>query len=45
MSEKISEELYEKAELLESYAVEIRYPDNRYEPTKEEAIEAYNVAL
>jgi len=43
--ENISEELYEKAELLESYAVEIRYPDNWYEPTKNEAIEAYNVAL
>jgi HEPN domain-containing protein len=43
--EDISEDLYEKAELLESYAVEIRYPDDWYEPTNDEALEAYNVAL
>jgi HEPN domain-containing protein len=43
--EEISDNLYEKAEILESYAVEIRYPDNWYEPTRDEAIEAYNIAL
>ncbi len=43
--ENISVDLYEKAELLESYAVEIRYPDNWYEPTMDEAVEAYSIAL
>ncbi|WP_164522149.1 HEPN domain-containing protein [Halocella sp. SP3-1] len=43
--ENVSESLYQKAEILESYAVEIRYPDNWYEPTKEETAEAYNIAV
>ncbi len=43
--EEVSDELYQNAEIIESYAVEIRYPDNWYEPTKEEALEAYNVAV
>lgn len=37
--------MYEKAETLESYAVEIRYPDNWYEPTVQEAQQAYEIAL
>ncbi|MFW6311951.1 MAG: HEPN domain-containing protein, partial [Nanoarchaeota archaeon] len=43
--ENITEEMYQKADILESYAVEIRYPDDWYEPTKEEAQEAYEIAL
>lgn len=43
--ENVSESLYQQAEILESYAVEIRYPDDWYEPTKEEAAEAYKIAL
>lgn len=43
--EEVSSDLYRKAEVLESYAVEIRYPDNWYEATKEEAMEAYEISL
>lgn len=37
-TDKVSEEMYEKAEVLESYAVEIRYQDDWYEPTLEQAL-------
>lgn len=33
------------ADILTDYAVEIRYPDEWYEPTLEEAKEAYEMAL
>jgi len=43
--EKVSEELYSIAELLDDYAVGIRYPGNCYEPTREDATNAYDAAL
>ncbi|NMB12678.1 MAG: HEPN domain-containing protein [Firmicutes bacterium] len=42
--EPVSQEVYGKAEKLEGYAVELRYPDSRHEPTLEEAREAYEIA-
>lgn len=42
---EVPEKLYQNAEILESYAVEIRYPDNWYEPTMNEAVEGYNISL
>jgi HEPN domain-containing protein len=42
--ENISDEMYSDLEKLESYAVEIRYPDNLYEPSEEEAKEALKIA-
>lgn len=44
-TDKVSEEMYQKAEVLESYAVEIRYPNDWYEPTMEDAHQAYEIAL
>ncbi len=38
------EVILEKAERLSPYAVDIRYPDDFYLPTFEEAIEAYSTA-
>lgn len=43
--EEISDDIYSKAEILESYAVEIRYPDSWYEPTPAETKEAYDIVL
>lgn len=43
--EPVSEELYEKLEKLEDYAVEVRYPDDWAEITLDEAKEAYATAL
>ena len=45
LSEKmqISEEFYEQLEILEDYAVEIRYPDSTSDPTLEEAKEAIDI--
>jgi len=37
--------MYSIAEILESYAVEMRYPDERYEPSEKEVKEAYSIAL
>jgi len=34
-----------EADILTDYAVEIRYPDDWYEPTMEEAREAYEISL
>lgn len=47
LSEKIniSEKLYSYVEKLESFAVEVRYPDDMYEPTHKEAKEALNAAV
>jgi len=42
--EKVGDELYEKLEKLEDYAVEVRYPDEMAEPTFEEATESYEIA-
>ena len=42
---KVSEELYSLVEELESYSVEIRYPGDGYEPTKGDAVKAYENAL
>lgn len=43
--EKVNEELYSIAELLDDYAVGIRNPGNCYEPTREDATNAYDAAL
>jgi len=37
--------MYSMAEILESYAVEMLYPDDWYEPTEKEAREAYAIAM
>jgi len=42
--EKVSDEFYEMAEKLEDYAVEIRYPDDWFEPEAEDAKEALEIA-
>lgn len=42
--EKIPENIYEQSELLENYAIEIRYPDDWYEPSIEDVKEAFNNA-
>lgn len=44
-NDNISEEMYTKIELLESYAVEIRYPDGWYEPTDSEIKEVFTIAV
>lgn len=43
--EHISDELYSMSEVLEGYAVGIRYPGDGVDPTKEDAQEAYSTAL
>ena len=43
--EKVNADLYSIAELLDDYAIGIRYPGNCYEPTKEDATNAYDAAL
>lgn len=43
--DKVSDKMYSSAEILEGYAVEMRYPDDWYEPTEKEAREAYSIAL
>lgn len=43
--DKVSGQMYSMTEVLESYAVEMRYPDDWYEPTEEEAKEAYSIAM
>lgn len=47
ISEKIaiSDKLYSYVEKLDSFAVEIRYPDDMYEPTPKEAKGALNAAI
>lgn len=42
--EKFYDKFYEMVEKLEDYAVEIRYPDDWFEPTIEEAQEAFRIA-
>ncbi len=42
--EVVADELYDLLERLEDYAVEVRYPDERFEPTLEEAKEAFEIA-
>lgn len=42
--EEVSDEFYEMVEKLEDYAVEIRYPDDWFEPALEDAKEAYEIA-
>jgi len=37
--------IFEIAESLENYAIEIRYPDNFYEPTIKEAEKTYKKTL
>lgn len=39
------EQFYDMVETLSGYAVEIRYPDDRTEPSIEEATAAYEIAL
>lgn len=41
---EINEEFYVMCEKLNDYSVEIRYPDDWYEPTLEEAKEAFSIA-
>ena len=41
--DKVSDKMYSRAEILESYAVEMRYPNDWYEPTEKEAREAYSI--
>ena len=36
--------LKEKADILTDYAVSVRYPDEQFEPTLEEAKEAFMIA-
>ncbi|GAH19992.1 unnamed protein product [marine sediment metagenome] len=43
--DKISDQMYSMVEVLESYAVEMRYPDDWYEPTEHETREAYSIAI
>ena len=43
--EIVSEEIYRISESLESYAVLVRYPADGYEPTHEDAKEAYLNAI
>lgn len=43
--EQVSEELYLLVEELESYAVGIRYPSDAFEPTKADAVKAYENAI
>jgi len=43
--DKVSDEMYSRAEILESYVVEMRYPDDWYEPTEEEVRKAYSIAM
>lgn len=43
--DKVSDKMYSSAEILEGYAVEMRYPGDWYEPTEKEAREAYSIAL
>lgn len=47
LSEKvtITDNLYEQFEILEEYAVEIRYPDAGIEPTDDQAKEALSLAV
>ena len=40
--EQVTNELYSLAEILEDYAVGIRYPGNGFEPTYDDAMEAFN---
>ncbi len=42
--EHISDEVYDQLEQLEGYAVEIRYPDDWFEPSLEDAKEALEIA-
>jgi HEPN domain-containing protein len=42
--EPIADEIYEQIEKLEGYAVEIRYPDDWFEPSHEDAKEAFEIA-
>jgi len=42
--QRIPDELYEMIEKLEDYAVEIRYPDDWYNPSLDESKEAYEIA-
>jgi HEPN domain-containing protein len=42
---EISVQVYEWASMLEDYAVGIRYPGDYADPTKEEALEAYDIAI
>ena len=44
-ADKVSDKMYSRAEILEGYAVEMRYPDDWYEPTEKEAREAHSIAL
>ncbi|MBU2446965.1 MAG: HEPN domain-containing protein [Bacteroidetes bacterium] len=46
LSDKVvlSNSLYETAEILDDYAVEVRYPDDWFEPSKEDAVKAYELA-
>ena len=43
--DKVSDKMYSMVEILESYAVEMRYPDDWHEPTEKEAREAYSMAI
>ena len=42
--EAVPDEIYDSAEVLEDYGVNIRYPDGWFEPTLEDVEEAYNAA-
>lgn len=45
MDIEISDQAYEWASMLEDYAVGIRYPGDYLDPTKEEALAAYDIAI
>jgi HEPN domain-containing protein len=42
---EIKDDIYEIAESLDSYAVEVRYPDDWFEPSKEDAEKAFEMAI
>lgn len=42
---EIASKYYDFASILNGYAIEIRYPDDMYEPSKKEALEAKNMAF
>lgn len=42
---EVDDAMYTMLEQLEDYAVEVRYPDERFDPTLEDAKNAYEIAI
>lgn len=42
--QKVQDDFYGQLEKLEGYSVAVRYPDSAFEPSEEEAAEAYRIA-